>query len=248
MKILIVDDEQKSRNLLKMLCENYCEDIRIVGLADSVEIARQLIDEQTPDLVFLDIHMPVDSGFSLLETYGEHIPFEVIFTTAYDHFALEAFRYTALDYLLKPIDIQELIDAVDKVRRKQQPIIGSSRLSDEERREAAEAFDKMALPTDDGVFIVNLQDIIRFEAESNYTKMYLADGQLHLITKTLKYFEEILSGKGFFRVHRSHLINLRHVRRYLKGKRSQVEMADEAAVEVALRRRDALLVQLARMH
>jgi len=245
MKAIIVDDEAKSRRMLSTLCEDYCSEVEVAGLADSVAQARPLIKEHQPDLVFLDISMPLESGFALLDGYPEELPFEVIFTTAFDEYALQAFKYSAIDYLLKPIDIDALVAAVDKVKR----IKGISTYQDRYQllKEilASREINKIALTTQDGLHFVRYEEIIRLEASSNYTTFYLIDGTSLLITKTLGHYEELLLEKNFFRVHKSHLINLSFVRSFIKGKQGMVEMTDEARIEVAVRKREALLKELA---
>ncbi len=241
MKCVIIDDEAKSRTVLHRLCENYCSNLEVVGLAASVVEGIHLIDEKSPDLVFLDIRMPKQSGFSLLEHYGSECPFAVVFTSAYDEYAFQAFKYMAVDYLQKPINIEELVEAVGKVQK------SLYNKSPEELRTGGigtGAIDKIALTTIEGYIFVRYQDIIRCEAQGNYTAVYLTNGQSLLITKTLKYYEDILIFKGFFRVHKSHLINLHCVRKFIKGKQNLVEMTDGKQIEVSFRRREALLHRL----
>jgi len=242
LKCLIIDDEPKSRKVLHSLCTNYCPEIEIVGMASSVDEGIEKIDTLQPCLVFLDIHMPVKSGFALLDHYQDNINFSVIFTTAYDEYALESFRYTTVDYLQKPIDIDELQAAVQKsiknpaLKREQITMLKDSLLTDQ--------IQKIALTTTDGYTFVKLEHITRCEAQSNYTRVYLHDGKSVLITKTLKHYDDLLVSKDFFRIHKSHLINLQHVRRFLKGKKGMVEMIDGTQLEVSIRKRESLLEKL----
>ena len=244
MKCIIVDDEAKSRSMLKTLCENYCDGLSICALAASVSEAIELIAEHAPDLVFLDIRMPVKSGFDLLEYY-DTIPFEVIFTTAYDQYALRAFKYSAVDYLLKHIAVDELKAAVERARS----MLGHGEKTEQLNllKEAInnEKINKIALITLDGFTFVRFNEIVRCEAQGNYTSVFLSNGNSLLITKTLKHYEEILVEKMFFRIHKSHLINLNFVRRFIRGKQGLVEMNDGTQIEVSFRKRDALLKRLA---
>jgi len=246
MKCIIIDDEPKSRTVLRSLCNTYCPDVEVVGDARSVDEGIQKIEQLKPDLIFLDIHMPINSGFSLLDHYQDDRDFSVIITTAYDEYALQAFRYTAADYLQKPFDIEELQQAVKKsileqnTRRAQISPLQESLLS--------ERIKKIALTTLEGYTFVKLEHIIRCEAQGNYTYVYLKNGKSVLITKTLKHYEDLLLSKGFFRVHKSHLINLHYVRKFLKGKQGMVEMTDGVQIEVSSRKRELLLEKLSNIN
>ncbi|MGB0983643.1 MAG: LytR/AlgR family response regulator transcription factor [Saprospiraceae bacterium] len=246
MTAVIVDDESKNRASLKKLCEKYVPDLTIEGLADSVATAKQIIDRADPDLVFLDIRMPVEDGFELLKKY-EDVPFDVIFTTAYDQYAIKAFRFSAIDYLLKPISIQELQAAVEKVRKKKGKTSSASKKSNIsilKENLATASFDKIALPTTEGFSFVKTESIMRCEASGNYTIFYLLDKTKYVITRTLKHYEEMLVEHGFFRVHKSHLINLTYVQKFIRGKQGYVQMIDGKDVEVSTRKREELLNRL----
>lgn len=247
MKYLIIDNEVKSREVLKSLCDTYCPALELSGSAGSVEEGIRQIDQINPDLIFLDIHLPLKSGFTLLDHYQKQasgVDFLVIFTTAYDQYALEAFRYSAVDYLQKPIDIEALRAAVEKAfnensfKQKQLPALRDDLL--------VEKVNKIALTTIDGYTFVKFEEIIRCEAQGNYTYVYLQNGKAVLITKTLKHYEDLLLPKGFLRVHKSHLINLHRVRKFLKGKKSMVEMTDGRQIEVSIKKRSILLEQLSK--
>ena len=248
MKVIIVDDEARSRRLLKALCEEYCSDLEILGMAKSVSEAKEIIEKETPDLVFLDIRMPVESGFELLKHFEKEIPFEVIFTTAYDEYAMEAFEFSAVDYLLKPIEINELVKAVKQVKKLQGYIDPIKKFEFLKELLAAQKIEKIALTTADGLIYVRFDEIVRCEAESNYTNVVMVNQSSILITKTLKYFEAILLEKDFFRVHKSHLVNLNNVRRFIRAKKgSVVEMKDGALIEVSGRKKEALLERLSQL-
>ena len=245
MTAVIVDDESKGRISLKKLCEKYVPNLKIEGLAESVALAKQVIDRTDPDLVFLDIRMPVEDGFELLKKYDD-VPFDVIFTTAFDQYAIKAFRFSAIDYLLKPISIQELQAAVEKVRKKKEKISGNAKGNIAMLKEnlMKGSFDKIALPTTEGFSFVKRDDIMRCEASGNYTIFYLKNKTKYIITKTLKYYEEMLTEFGFFRVHKSHLINLIYVQKFIRGKQGYVQMIDNRNIEVSTRKREELLIRL----
>lgn len=248
MKGIIVDDEARSRRLLQALCKEYCDGLEIIGLADSVSEAKKLIAQEMPDLVFLDIRMPIESGFELLKFYDNDFSFEVIFTTAYDEYAVEAFQFAAIDYLLKPIEIDELVKAVESVKELRDVPPQPEKFEFLQEILIAQKIDKIALTTTDGFTFVNHEDIIRCEAESNYTTVFLMDGNSHLITKTLGHFEKLLYEKGFFRIHKSHLVNLHKVRKFIKSKKGGlVETVNETRIEVSSRKREELLRRLSNL-
>jgi two-component system LytT family response regulator len=251
---LIIDDERRSRETLASLIEKYCPAIKIIGFADSASTGAEAIKLHSPNLVFLDIEMPFGSGFDMLEKLGNY-SFEVVFTTAYDQYALRAFKFSALDYLLKPIDRDELVEAVSRVEKR------VSKKQHNLSREANEHLEvllyniknkhlhssKIALPTSDGIVFVQVNDIIRCESERNYTYFYMVGGEKILITRTLKEFELMLADFDFFRVHHSHLINLAYVKRYVKSDGGSLIMNDDSIVQISRKYKDILLQKLARM-
>ena len=248
MKGISVDDEARSRRTLKALCEEYCNGLEIIGLADSVSEARVLLEKEMPELVFLDIRMPLESGFELLKYYKNDIPFEVIFTTAYDEYAKEAFQFAAVDYLLKPIEINELVKAVQKAQKLQGYIDPMKKFEFLKELLVAQKIEKIALNTAEGFTYVQFNEIIRCEAQSNYTQVIMTEGSSILITKTLKHYEDLLLEKDFFRVHKSHLVNLHAVRRFIRSKKgSMIEMKDGVRIEVSARKKEALLERLSRL-
>ncbi len=246
---IIIDDESRGRESLKKLLEKYCgDDVKVLGLGDSVATAKTLVEMHQPDLVFLDIRMPMGDGFSLLESY-EEVPFDVVFTTAYDQYALKAFRFSAIDYLLKPIDIQELMQAVEKIKKKQDDVEDESqeRFIALKENLKNQNFDKIALPTTDGFTFVKREDIIRLEANGNYTAFFLKDKTKYLITKTLKYYDDMLVDYGFYRIHKSHLVNLTYITKFIKGRQGYVETVNGDRLEVSTRKREELLKALTAM-
>ena len=211
LKALIVDDEFYARNNLKILIDEFCPELKIVGLVESAEQARIIIEKEKPDVVFLDIAMPKEDGFSLLKSY-ENRDFSVVFTTAYNEYALKAFKENAIDYLEKPISIDDLQKAVQKVMKvhgsnEQRTPAEISELVDEAMEGKN---DRISIPTRDGYVIIRNTDIIHLEASDNYTMIYLIDGSRHLSSKNIKVYEENLNQEIFFRTHKSHIINVEH--------------------------------------
>ena len=211
LKALIVDDEFNARNNLKILIDEFCPELKIVGLVESAEEAQIIIEKEKPDVVFLDIAMPKEDGFSLLKSY-ENREFSVVFTTAYNEYALKAFKENAIDYLEKPISIDDLQKAVQKVLKvhgsnEQRTPAELSELVDEAMEGKN---DRISIPTRDGYVIIRNTDIIHLEASDNYTMIYLIDGSRHLSSKNIKVYEENLNQEVFFRTHKSHIINVEH--------------------------------------
>ncbi len=242
-KCIIVDDELRARNGLKKLIDNYCEHIVVADMADSVANARIAIAEHKPDLVFLDIDMPGGDGFDLLEQM-DSIPFEVIFATAYDQFALKAIKYSALDYLLKPIDLEELITAINKVHKKKGILPDKERYQSLKVNIAQKNLERIALPAADGLIFLNIKDIIRLQSDGSYTVFYTSGNKNILVTKSLGEFEEILEENGFFRTHHSHIININRVQKYVRGRGGYVVMDDGSSVDVSARRKDEFMALL----
>jgi two-component system LytT family response regulator len=243
-RTVLVDDETDSRIVLQRLLETYCPQVTVVGTAAGVDTAMLLIGETNPDLVFLDIEMIHGNGFDLLNKL-QPLSFQVIFVTAFDEYAVKAFKYSAVDYLLKPVDIEELRNAVDKAARMQDkfdlsPIrtllenVGALNLSQQ----------KMAIPTINGLSFVAIANIIRFEAQGNCTAIYVTNGKPLMATKNIKDYELLLPEAIFYRIHNSHIINLQKIQKYQKGRGGQVIMEDGTAIEVASRRRQEFLQRL----
>lgn len=246
-KALIVDDEKNGREVLLALLEKFCPQVNVVGTADSGEAALEQIQQLKPELVFLDINMPGMTGFEMLERI-DSINFEVVFVTAHDHYALKAFKFSAVDYVLKPIDLEDLQKAVKKVEEKRgtQTSSGSNRYNElfHNIRNIKNPFDKIGLATRDGLIFVRISDIIRLESDVNYTWFHLQGNERILASKTLKEFEEMLEDYNFYRIHKSHLINLSHLKRYIKGEGGSVIMSDNTEVDVSRRNKEGLLKRL----
>ncbi|MBA2612723.1 MAG: response regulator transcription factor [Bacteroidetes bacterium] len=244
-KALIVDDEEKSRIALKNLLSMYCPSVEVIKLCDSVNSALAAINKQMPDLVFLDIEMPFHNGFALLEKVKDPA-FKVVFTTAYDHYAIKAIKYSAIDYLLKPIDSDELKAAVAKLKdNKHTPAQTSQNfeaLLSNLKQKGNNA--KIAVPTFEGLQMINTSDIIKCTADESYTHITLIDKTKITVSRILKEYEELLSDLNFFRVHNSCLINMAHVTKYVKGDGGYVVMMDGSSVEVSRRKKNDLLSKL----
>ena len=232
----IIDDEFQSRNLLHKMLQQYFPEIIVLGEASSIEEGLQGINEYKPDIVFLDIQLKGETGFDLLNRLPK-IDFALIFVTAYDQYAIKAFRFNAIDYLLKPIVTEELIEAVNKVKQR----IASSKTDTKELvdqlyldiRNPKKVHDKIAISTLDGFIIVPINEIIYCHANSNYTRFYLTDKKTILSSYTLKQYDEILTSQSFFRAHRSYLINLAHVKIYKKGEGGEIVMSNGDEIELA---------------
>lgn len=244
MKAIIIDDELSGREVLKKLVELNCPDVTVVNTLNSIETGLMAIREVKPDLVFLDIQMPNASGFDLLNQLDK-IDFEIIFVTAHDAYAIKAFKYSAVDYLLKPIKVSELIDAVNKAAErveKKHPGDNIKFMMDK-ISPSKKTFlnNKILLPTLGGYNIIEVSDITYCKSESNYTRFNFVDGKNLVVSKTLKEFEPILLENNFFRIHRSYIINLNCIAKYNKGKGGEVVMKDGAILEVSREKKDEFL-------
>ena len=247
-RAIIVDDEERHHETLRKMLNTFCPHVEISDDAYSVKEALEKIDLKTPQLVFLDIEMPGGNGFTLFDHFEEP-PFEVIFTTAHDLYAINAIKYAALDYLMKPVNIRELQEAVaraakvigrrgDELSNQKINVLKSNLKLDDKR------FTKIALPSSDGIDFIEAETIIRAEAERSYSNFYLENGKKILVSKPLKDYEELLEQCNFFRVHKSHMINLAHIEKYVKGKGGYVIMKDGSHVDVSVRKKDELLSRL----
>jgi two-component system LytT family response regulator len=241
-KVLLVDDEKHCLETLSWQLTKFCPHVEIVAACNSADQALEVLRNNTVDLTFLDIEMPHMNGFEMLQQF-KRIPFEIIFTTAYDMFAVKAFKFSALDYLLKPIDKDELILAVEKVKHKRaQPILPEQlNILFQSLYQQAQPSQKIALPTMDGLEFIKAEDIVHCQSEGNYTHIYLKDGAKFLICRTLKETEELLDGHNFLRVHHSHLINLNHIKKYVKGDGGYVIMSNNTSISVSRSRKEELL-------
>lgn len=239
LKAIIVEDEESNQKTLKNMVDDFCEGIKVVGIAGMVDDAVKLILHKKPDIVFLDIELPEKNGFQLLEYFPE-TPFEVIFTTAYNEFAIKAFRFSAIDYLLKPIDLEELREAIEKVRDKKQ---GSSNQMKYKllKSNLNSTFNKLTLPCSTGYVFVELTDVVRCKADGNYTNFYMANGEKYIVSKTLGLYDQLLSDYNFFRINRQDLINTNHINEFRRQKKAMVKMSDDSLLPVTDSRKEAFL-------
>lgn len=245
MKAILVDDENGSRESLALLLEKYCPQVQVLAKADSMTSALTAIQKYEPELVFLDIEMPNGSGFDLLEKIKD-IDFDVVFITAYDHYAIRAIKFSAVDYLLKPVDPEDLKHAVKRVEEKR---LSKKSLGDKYKTllsnvKSESKLKKVAIPDGDGLVFINLTDIIRCDSDGNYTYFILNNGKKIMSSRTLGEYEEMFEGENFFRIHRSHLVNLDHVKKYIKGEGGYVVLSDNSQVEVSRRKKIEFLEKL----
>ncbi len=241
-RTIVIDDESKARETITEMLGVYCKDVEVVADAFDVQSGYDAIKKYNPDLILLDIKMPDGTGFDLLRKFL-NIRFQVIFITAYEEYAIRAFKFSALDYLLKPIDPDELISAIQKTQLKMK--------NDDLTLKIQTLFDnvdhlsnrdkKIVLKTTSNIHIVNLYDIIRCQSDKNYTHFFTSDGEKIVVSKTLKEFDELLHGYSFFRVHQSHLINLSYIKRFEKADGGYLVMKDETRVPVSFRKKDELM-------
>lgn len=242
LKAVIVEDEEAGRVTLSNYLKKYCPNVKLSAMADSVETGLEAIKKHKPDIVFLDVEMPFGNGFDLLEQ-AEDIDFETIFVTAYSEYAIKALNFSASYYILKPIDIDELITAVEKIEKEKakEDYSVHSKILLENIKNSNKQLHKIVLPLIDGFEIVQVKDIIRCKAEDNFTNFFMEDGSKKLICRTLKFYEEMLSDFDFVRTHKSHMVNVQHIKQYKKGKGGQVIMSDNSEVEVSAKRKKGLL-------
>lgn len=241
-KALIIDDEKHCSDNLQWQLHQYCPEIQITAVCTNAEKGLTEIYRQQPNLVFLDVEMPGMSGFEMLETLSE-INFDIIFTTAFNQYAIRAIRFGALDYLVKPIDKDELCAAVNKVVKRTHGKSSNqlSALLTHIRKSNDLSFQKIALPTIHGYELIPLNNIMYCESKSNYTNVYLNNGQQILISRTLKDIEELLDVQPFFRVHHSFLVNLQYAVRYTKGEGGFLILNNNVTVPVSRNKKQELL-------
>lgn len=241
LKAVLIDDEENGRISLRKKLETWCPDVRLLGEANGAAEGIELIEKFDPDIVFLDIEMPRVNGFEMLEKLSP-VSFHLVFTTAHDQYAIEAIKNRAFDYLLKPVDIEELKTCINKVRKQ---------TAEREAREnrglplsvnlPRRAFNRITIPTIEGLVFVEFDDILYVEAQSNYTIFHLNRQPKLTVSKTLKEVEEMLPADLFFRIHHSHIVNLAFIRKYIRGNGGQIELADGTQLDVSRRRKEEFL-------
>jgi two-component system, LytTR family, response regulator len=251
LRVVILDDERSAITVLKhKLLKNFPEEVEIAGTFDDPEAAMSVLTELQPDVLFLDVEMPGMSGIELLEQFPNR-SFEVVFTTAYQQYAIEAIRRSALDYLVKPIDEQDLKRTIERIFEKKLANKPPSAIATDIHqlaqalRNAQATTTKLSIPTSDGLLLVPMNDIVRLEASGSYSIIHTTTKQKIIASKNLSEFEEILAGfTNFFRTHKSHLINMNHVTRYMRGEGGLAVMSDGSEAEVARRRKEEFLERL----
>lgn len=247
LKAVIVEDESKGMNNLKAQLSKYCENIEVIGTATSNEDALEMFEEleTAPDVAFLDINLPDGLVFKMLDQLRP-INFEIIFVTGYKEYAIKACEFASIGYILKPIDHEVLQEAVSRIRpngkMKERLDIMYNAYNN------PNAFEKLSISGVDGIYFVNLRDIVRFEAEDNYTHIYLNSSERVTASKTIKSYEDLLGPLNFYRVHKRHVINLNYIRKFVKGDGGYLIMDDGMKIEVSRRRRGAFMERLKLVH
>ena len=243
-RAMIIDDEKHSCEALQILIQENCPQVKIADLFTSSTEALERIKRDKPDLIFLDIEMPHMNGFELLGQLTS-INFDIIFTTSYNQYAIKAFKFSAIDYLLKPIDREELMTAVDKVVKKQNPHIQQQlEMLLQKIKHPTVQVEKIALPTMQGLELVLINSIISCAANSNYTEFTLGDKKKLLVSRTLKEVEELLSDHAFVRVHNSYIVNINSIVRYIRGEGGYLIMSDGSKIDVSRSRKELLIQKL----
>lgn len=247
-KAVIVEDEPKGRHNLKNLLAQHCEEVEIIGEAGSVNEGVELLSDPDlqPDLAFLDISLPDGLVFQLLNDLRP-VNFEVVFITAYEQYAIKACEYSSIGYILKPIDPDQLKEAVSRIRYRRDQNIDKRLEIFTSAYNNPNAFTKMSISALDGMYFVNIKDIVRFEAEDNYTHIFLQHGERITASKTIKSYEDLLTPFNFYRVHKRHVINLNYMRKFVKGDGGYLIMDDGIKIEVSRRRRPAFMEQMRRL-
>lgn len=241
-KCILIDDENNALEMMEWLLKTYCPTVEIVTMCRSAEEGLAAINKYKPDVVFLDIEMPKMNGFDLLEQFDK-LTFDVVFCTAYDQFAIKAFRYSAVNYLLKPVDPDDLKETIRRLEEKK------SALSKEQielllqnmRQPVKPTVQRIALTTNDGMIFVSTEDILYCAAESNYTSVVLKGGKKILVSKVLKEIDETLAGHDFYRIHNSFLININHIKKYVRGDGGYVVMQNDETIGISRSRRQEFM-------
>jgi two-component system, LytTR family, response regulator len=235
---IIIDDEKQCINTLELMVKKHCPDLVIDATCDSAAEGIKAINRHRPELVFLDIEMPKMNGFDMLEQIDD-IFFHVVFTTAYNQFAIKAFRYSALNYLLKPIDPDDLKETVRRIEKNQgAPLKEQLNMMMQQMKKKEGGPQRIALSTGDGLMFVNTTEVIYCQSESNYTYVYLVSGDKVLLARPLKEFEETLSGDRFFRIHNSYLVNLDQIKKFIRSDGGYVVMNNGTQITIARARRE----------
>lgn len=244
MKVLIIEDEEQSVSALRAEIERHCQPLQIVGIAKTVSEGIQKIEALRPGLIFLDIQLSDGLGFEILDYFKQDLFFQVIFTTAYSQYAIRAIKFSALDYLLKPIDSEELTLAVNKAMKRSEKESTTKIENLLFNHGELPARKKIVLPTAEGISVFEIGTILKCSAESNYTSVYFTGGKKMLFSKTLKEFEELLCQSGFERIHHSHIINLNHLVSFVNKDGGYVILSDKSTLPVSQRKKANLMAAL----
>ncbi len=244
LRVIIIDDEPKGRSILQQLIALHAQQLTVVGMAANADEGLALIDSYKPDVVFLDVEMPGKSGFDLLRELG-NINFKVVFVSAHNHYSLKAIKFHAFDYLLKPIDVDELKQTIAKLfqsanlntNEQVTEMLSASQLGNNN-------FGKIAIPSISSIDLINVDDILYCEASGNSTFVYLTNNKKIVATKNLKEYEDLLAGHRFFRIHHAYLVNLKHVAKYIKGEGGSVILSNRQELEVSRRKKQEFLNSL----
>ena len=238
----MIDDEKNALEMMEWLLQTYCPDVEILAMCQSAEQGISSINKHHPDVVFLDIEMPKMNGFDMLEQFDK-LTFDVVFCTAYDQFAIKAFKYSALNYLLKPVDPEELKATVKRISEKKNLLSREQfeLLLQGMKQQSKSTPQRIALTTNDGLIFVPTADIIYCEAESNYTNVVLSGAKKVLVSKVLKDIDEALEGSDFFRVHSSFLINLNRIKKFVRGDGGYIVMDNDAVVSISRSRKQEFM-------
>ena len=244
-KAILIDDELSSLQNLQQKLKEFCPDVSVVAITQKPEDAIILIQQYKPDVIFLDIEMPRMNGFRMLDEL-EDINFDIIFTTAYNHYAVDAIRLSAFDYLMKPIAIKDLQNAVERlIKHRLAPTKEKMDILRNALNNTKSQDEKIAIPTNDGLEFISIGNIVHIESSGNYCKVCLRNGKKISVSKILKEFEDILLPYRFYRIHNSHLINLKYIEKYLKGDGGQVMLTNGDILDVARRKKEEFLKLIA---
>ncbi|PKP23120.1 MAG: DNA-binding response regulator [Bacteroidetes bacterium HGW-Bacteroidetes-21] len=241
MKAIIIDDEPRAVQILEMVIKEYCHDITVEGTAHTIVSAIESIKLLKPDIIFLDIELPEGSGFDVLTAFPER-DFEVVFVTAYNHYALKAIKYSAADYILKPVDIEEIKTAIEKIQhRKKTPGASSPDLNELLYNLRNTGTRKIAVPSNDSTEFLTVDEIMYVSADRSYCNLFMSDGRNILVAKSLSSIEELLPQEGFFRIHKSHLVNLNYMKKHIRSDGGYIEMTNGAHLSIARMKKEEFL-------
>ncbi|MDC6366104.1 MULTISPECIES: LytR/AlgR family response regulator transcription factor [Flavobacteriaceae] len=245
LKVIIVEDEKRSMETLKSMLEEFCNDVKVIATASSVKEAIKVLSIYSPDVVFLDIELQPGTGFDILEQVKEP-SFEIVFTTAFEKYAIRAIKFSSLDYLLKPIDLTELQDAVEKARNRMDTNVYRQQIDTlmQSLSKGGNKQEKICLATTAGMEFIAIEDIILCKADGSYTSFILRDKSSLLVSKHLKEYENLLSDQQFMRVHNSYLINLNEVKKYIKSDGGYIIMSNDMHVSISPRKKEDLITAM----